>query len=403
MRSVVISSGHGKYVCGASGYLDEVDEARLVVDRVAELLRGAGVPVKTFHDDTSHSVDENRATIVNYHNAQVRDLDVSVHFNAYETTSKPMGTEVLYVTQSQLASETSLAISGAAGLPNRGGKKRSDLYFLNNTEQPAILIETCFCDSSADANAYRETFEAICRAIAECVGDVSLGEQPPERPPIEPPDRPERPPIDRPEPPWAKPTLAKGSIGPYVVEVQELLFASPYDGDFGDLTDRAVKGFQRGVGLYPNGIVEDATWAHLGLLDDVEAPPGELTPEEVEAICEMAINSAIAVYNWNDRGQSPPGFIQGMAVAYGCAFDVLSWCASTFNALGMSNETAGIDTLRHVYVFLIGLGMRESSGRHCEGRDMSASNTSSDTAEAGLSGTVNAFWVPAEFSHNCQA
>jgi hypothetical protein len=32
----------------------------------------------------------------------------------------------------------------------------------------------------------------------------------------------------------------------------------------------------------------------------------------------------------------------------------------------------------------MGLGMRESSGRHCEGRDQSADNVSSDTAEAGL-------------------
>jgi Putative peptidoglycan binding domain len=32
----------------------------------------------------------------------------------------------------------------------------------------------------------------------------------------------------------------------------------------------------------------------------------------------------------------------------------------------------------------MGLGMRESSGKHCEGRDQSASNTTSDTAEAGL-------------------
>ena len=57
-----------------------VDEARLVVDRVAELLRGAGVPVKTFHDNTSRSVDQNLSTIVNYHNAQSRDLDVSARF-----------------------------------------------------------------------------------------------------------------------------------------------------------------------------------------------------------------------------------------------------------------------------------------------------------------------------------
>ena len=30
--SIVLSSGHGKYVRGASGIIDEVDEARRVVD-----------------------------------------------------------------------------------------------------------------------------------------------------------------------------------------------------------------------------------------------------------------------------------------------------------------------------------------------------------------------------------
>jgi hypothetical protein len=40
--------------------------------------------------------------------------------------------------------------------------------------------------------------------------------------------------------------------------------------------------------------------------------------------------------------------------------------------------------LRRLFVLLTGLGMRESSGRYCEGRDRSASNTSANTAEAGL-------------------
>ena len=70
-----------------------------------------GVDVKVFHDDTSHSQNENLETIVNYHNAQTRDLDVSVHFNAYVETAKPMGVEVLYVTQSALASQVSAAIA----------------------------------------------------------------------------------------------------------------------------------------------------------------------------------------------------------------------------------------------------------------------------------------------------
>ena len=51
---IVISSGHGKYVRGASGIIDEVDEARRVVEHLADELRDRDVDVKVFHDDTSH-------------------------------------------------------------------------------------------------------------------------------------------------------------------------------------------------------------------------------------------------------------------------------------------------------------------------------------------------------------
>jgi N-acetylmuramoyl-L-alanine amidase len=165
--NIVISSGHGKLVRGASGYIDEVDEARKVVEKLADNLSDININVLTFHDDTSTTQDENLKTIVDFHNSCQRDLDVSVHFNAYETTSEPMGTEVLYVTQGDLASEIAQAISKAGRLLNRGPKKRSDLYFLNNTNEPAILIEVCFVDSSADTNTYRTHFKAICRAIAD--------------------------------------------------------------------------------------------------------------------------------------------------------------------------------------------------------------------------------------------
>jgi N-acetylmuramoyl-L-alanine amidase len=179
--AIVISSGHGLYVRGASGYLDEVNEARRVVDQVVAYLQGAGVPVKAFHDNTSHSQNENLNTIVNYHNAQSRDLDVSVHFNAYQTTSKPMGVEVLYVTQQKLAADTSLAIADAGDFINRGAKKRTDLFFLNNTHEPAVLIECCFVDSRADADLYYVNFDRICRAIVEAISGVEApGELPPD-------------------------------------------------------------------------------------------------------------------------------------------------------------------------------------------------------------------------------
>lgn len=166
-RSICISSGHGLKVRGASGILDEVDEARRVVDRVAGTLMGMGVDVTVVHDNVSQTQDQNLKYIVDAHNnAPEHDIDVSVHFNAYETTSKPMGTEVLYVTQEQLAEEFSAAIAKAGGLIDRGPKYRDNLYFLNKTDEPSILIEVCFVDSQADADAYRSRFIAICNAIA---------------------------------------------------------------------------------------------------------------------------------------------------------------------------------------------------------------------------------------------
>jgi N-acetylmuramoyl-L-alanine amidase len=191
-NSIVISSGHGKYVSGAVGILNEVNEARRVVDKVAELLAARGVDVITFHDDTSKDQSTNLNTIVKAHNAQERELDVSVHFNAYQTTDKPMGTECLYLTQAELASVVSEAISDN-GFINRGAKKRTDLAFLNNTNEPAILIEVCFVDSKADAEIYNREFENICEAIAEVLGGPGEEEieEIPEPPEVQPP----RPPL----------------------------------------------------------------------------------------------------------------------------------------------------------------------------------------------------------------
>ena len=51
--------------------------------------------------------------------------------------------------------------------------------------------------------------------------------------------------------------------------------------------------------------------------------------------------------------------------------DALAWYAQEFQRAGMDNESSGVATLRHMFVLLFGLGMRESSGKYCEGRDRS--------------------------------
>jgi hypothetical protein len=64
--------------------------------------------------------------------------------------------------------------------------------------------------------------------------------------------------------------------------------------------------------------------------------------------------------------------------------DALKHYEDIFQKEGMDNSKDGVDTLRHLFVLMLGLGMRESSGRYCEGRDRSARNTTAETAEAGL-------------------
>ena len=59
MRSITISSGHGLHVRGASRFIDEVNEARRVVPRVAHFLRQAGMTVHEFHDNTSRNQRDN--------------------------------------------------------------------------------------------------------------------------------------------------------------------------------------------------------------------------------------------------------------------------------------------------------------------------------------------------------
>lgn len=177
-NSICISSGHGEKVTGAIGIIHERNEAVRVVDKVAEYLRSVGITVYTYHENTATTSNQNLANIVNFHNSHNRELDVSIHFNACSRTDSPRGTECYYYDSSSLASSVSKAISDASGLINRGGKEDKELYVLRNTNKPAILIEVCFVDSSADVNIYNTKFDNICRAIAGVLSGKSINSQP---------------------------------------------------------------------------------------------------------------------------------------------------------------------------------------------------------------------------------
>jgi hypothetical protein len=207
----------------------------------------------------------------------------------------------------------------------------------------------------------------------------------------------------------SRPKLKLGDSGPTVIDLQHLLGIDA-DGVFGSETEQAVRAFQASRNLVVDGIVASHTWGLL-TASPLKVPAtsnvGSLAPATIEQIVKLAGDSDLARFRWGDRGIAPRGYIKGMAVTFGQVYakwlagdsaarlmaamnsrnddvDALSWYDSRFRAAGMDNAAAGAATLRHLFVLLIGLGMRESSGRYCAGRDRSADNAMADTAEAGL-------------------
>jgi hypothetical protein len=133
-------------------------------------------------------------------------------------------------------------------------------------------------------------------------------------------------------------------------------------------------------------------------------------PEQI--IMNMARTSPLVRHAWTRRGRAPVGYIMGMAVAFAMVYrklhrgdpvarimamadtgnparDALTWCRTLFVQNSMSNAASGPDTLRHLFVLMCGLGMRESSGWSGAGLDTDANKDgmhtpSASNAEAGL-------------------
>jgi hypothetical protein len=158
--------------------------------------------------------------------------------------------------------------------------------------------------------------------------------------------------------------------------------------------------------LTPDAVVGPNTWAAVDDLENKLADGSEgLSAGLIEEITKLAKDSPLDGYEWPDRGMSPPGYLSGMSLCYAVAVqelqlgtahtdvmarqlgnssvDALKWYEAELRQQGMSFATAE-DRLRTLFVLMIGLSMRESSGRYCEGRDLSADNVQADTCEAGL-------------------
>lgn len=163
---IALSAGHtlsGKGT-GATGYINESNENRVMFDLVKKWLVADGHTVYTCNVDKADNYLQQQVALAN---KQSVDVAVQIHFNANTTTSVPMGTETLYVSTRGKEFADRVNSKLATKFKSRGAKKRTNLYWLNNCVAPTILIEVCFVDSKADTDIYLANKDAIAKLIAE--------------------------------------------------------------------------------------------------------------------------------------------------------------------------------------------------------------------------------------------
>ncbi|WP_077958606.1 N-acetylmuramoyl-L-alanine amidase [Listeria monocytogenes] len=179
--NITTNAGHSQKVEGATGNgYEEHDEALKYNNDYIEELRSYGVKVT---NTTSEASSQNAVLVEQVKKANAVSktgrLDVSWHFNSADKSAT--GVEVLYYdnAQKQLATDVSVALSKALGLRDRGAKQRKDLYFLANTNAPAILIEVAFISNANDMKAATTKRTAAVKAVVEVTTGKKTTSNPP--------------------------------------------------------------------------------------------------------------------------------------------------------------------------------------------------------------------------------
>lgn len=172
---IALSAGHtlsGKGT-GAVGYINESNETRVMFDLVKKWLVADGHTVYACNVDKSDTYLQQQVALAN---KQAVDIAVQIHFNAHKSTTSAMGTETLHDLGSTKGKEFATRVHAklATVFKNRGVKERNNLYWLNNTKAPAILIETCFVDSKADTDLYKANKDKVAKLIAEGIVGKSI-------------------------------------------------------------------------------------------------------------------------------------------------------------------------------------------------------------------------------------
>ena len=188
MIKISIDDGHGAETAGkrtpkfADGTAMKENEFNKIVAGYLEIaLKRCGFAVVQTAPENNDIPLNVRVARANNANS---DLHISVHANAYGNSwNNANGIETfVYNLHDTCSTNAAKAVQKemvkATGLYDRGVKENSNLYILNSTKMPAVLVECGFMTNKKEAELlrsdnYRRTIaEAICRGICSCFGQA---------------------------------------------------------------------------------------------------------------------------------------------------------------------------------------------------------------------------------------
>ena len=176
LNCIGIDIGHNlRCDVGAVGIRRE-DELNLSVGRaLISKFKGVGIKVIECLPSLASSHRDSLSKRCRAANYGKVDVFISIHHNA---CPGGYGSECLCIKggqQNALSERLSKVILEEVckhGFRNRGVKDRRDLYVINNTTMPAIIVECAFVDSARDMNGYdsEKMADAIFRGVCRFYG-----------------------------------------------------------------------------------------------------------------------------------------------------------------------------------------------------------------------------------------
>ena len=176
---ILVSAGHtltGKGT-GAVGFINESQENRVLAKYIVNYLKKLGHKVD-YHEVNSGSDYINQQA--KKANEKKYDVVVQIHFNSSDNATAN-GTEVIYRSSKGKVFAQRVQDKLKTEFKDRKIKHdindlKRDLGWLRLTNDPAILIETCFVSNKADTDKYTSNREKIAKLIAEGITDQTIND-----------------------------------------------------------------------------------------------------------------------------------------------------------------------------------------------------------------------------------